>query len=268
MLRPENSNLKTWLKPLVISLSLVMSFSTMAKHELRADAHQHNPMREILSELDLSYGQRQDVKQLLRQSRANNSLLTADLQSVKNDLNRLVHSTDWDEAAVESTLQQNQQTLAVFGQQKAATLHQIWSLLSDQQKTQFSQMADQKRDTDRSQAKFLPEHFAPGQRNPAKLFAHLDLSEDQRAAIKSIRQQTPGLESKQALVNFRKAERALIASDDFNEDSYQALQAEYQDAQLQHALMMAKTRHDIWNVLTPEQQAKALKKMSEHQKRS
>lgn len=270
MLKRKTFNLKTWVKPLAITLSLAISSVAIANPDQRPDSHQHNPIRQILSQLDLSTEQRQDVKQLLRQSRADTNLIAADLQSVKSDLHRLIHTTDWNQAAVETALLQNQQTLASLGHQKASTMHQIWLLLSDQQKAQFSQLVDSKdsRMGDRGDKKSRHKNLEPGQIGAPKLFESLDLSEDQRAAIKSIRQKNLSSESNQALVNFREAERALIASGNFNDDSYQALQAEYQAAHLQHALAMAKTRHEIWNVLTPEQQAKAPEKMSRRKEHS
>ena len=272
MLKRKPLKLKILVKPLAISLSLLLSCAALANHDLRPDSHQHNPLRQIFGELELSTEQRQDIKQLMRQSRADHSLNAGDLQTVKTDVTRLIHSADWNEAALKAALLQNQQTLASLGQHKASTMHKIWLLLSDEQKIKFSQLGDDKRTphADRGFRKSEHNSLEFARRGADKLFGELDLSDAQLAAIKSIRQQnkTQSLQAKQALQGFREAERALIASNNFSEDSYQALQAEYQDAHLQHALTNAKIRHEIWNVLNAEQQAQAQEKMSERKART
>lgn len=51
-----------------------------------------------------------------------------------------------------------------------------------------------------------------------------------------------------------------MQSVDFNADTWQTLNNEYQADFLTIAILKAKTQHDIWNQLTPEQQAKAVEK--------
>ena len=267
--------LKTLISPLALAFSLAISAPILAKAEHGRD-HDKNQVRHMMAKLDLSKEQRQDVKQILQQSRADADLVAEDVKQAKTDLMSLIHAASWNETAVVTALQQNQQTKASLGLEKASAMHQIWLVLSDEQKTKFAKLAERKADGKRGNkdAKTKLQDKTQGHEKSRgegrEHFKGLALTDEQKTAIKAIKQQAKAQneQSKEQQKAYRQAERALIASTTFNDTAYQALQAEYQDEHLQHALVMAKTRHDIWNVLSAEQQAKALEKMAKHKERS
>ena len=238
--------------------------------------HDKNPLEHLLAKLELSQEQRQDVRQILRQNRADAELVAQDNKQARSDLMNLINTASWDEAAVETALLQDQQTKASRDLAKATTMQQIWLLLSDEQKTTFAQLPDNKPDGKRAKKEDkanLKDSAQGEERNRHEgedPFQQLALTDEQNTAIKAIKQQakTQHEENKERQMAYRQAEQVLIASATFNDSAYLALQAEYQDEHLQDALVMAKTRHDIWNVLSAEQQAKALEKMAKHKERS
>ena len=267
--------LNTLITPLTLALSLVIATPSIAEPQ-HGRNHERMPLHHVLSKLDLNKEQRQDVKQILQQSRADAELVAEDVKQARADLRNFIHADSWNETAVTTTLQQHQQTKASLDLARASAMHQVWLLLSDEQKTKFALLAertpDGKRDNKEGKAKHKDraESEERFQRGGKDHFAKLTLTDEQKTVIKTIKQQAKAqnTQTKQQEMAFRQAERALIASAAFNESAYQALQANYQDEHLQHALLMAKTRHDIWNVLSTEQQAQALAKMEERRARS
>jgi protein CpxP len=273
-LKLKTLKLTTLISPLALALSLAIAHPVLAKAEHGRD-HDKNQLRHMMAKLDLSQEQRQDVKHILQQSRADAGLVAEDQKQARTDLMNLIHTSSWNETAVETVLLQNQQTKASLGLEKASAMHQIWLVLSDEQQAKFAQIPDNKADGKRGKKenKAKLKDGADGHersRGEGKdHFKQLALTDEQKTAIKTIKQQTKAQneQSKEQQQAYRQAERALIASTTFNDTAYQVLQAEYQDEHLQHALLMAKTRHEIWNVLSAEQQAKALTKMAERKER-
>ena len=96
-------------------------------------------------------------------------------------------------------------------------------------------------------------------RRMAKMARALGLTEEQKTAIKDIREQAKSEKSvlKEQLAGFKDAVKALMANDEFDEEAFLALKSQHQDTFTQLALLKAKTRHSIGQVLTDEQKAKA-----------
>jgi Spy/CpxP family protein refolding chaperone len=112
------------------------------------------------------------------------------------------------------------------------------------------------------------EHKHQGSKHKMKRMAKaLSLSEEQKVEIKAIKSQAK--EQHQTLhasmKEFKIAERNLLHTATFDEQSYSALQDTYQPVFAQLALIRAKAKHAVFNVLTTEQQVKWLK-MIEHRK--
>jgi protein CpxP len=98
-----------------------------------------------------------------------------------------------------------------------------------------------------------------------KKLKRLDLSEAQLATVNVIKNEnkTSGKKIKAKLKVYKQAEQLLVQSDDFNADTWQTLNNEYQANFLTTAILKVKTQHDIWNQFTPKQQAKADEEMKE-----
>ena len=98
----------------------------------------------------------------------------------------------------------------------------------------------------------------------------LSLSDQQQAQIKAIKQanKTENEALKGSMKAFKMAEKSLIQAKVFDEQAYLALRNHYQQTFAQIALSKAKTKHAVFNVLTPEQQEKWMKIMKKRKKKS
>jgi periplasmic protein CpxP/Spy len=251
-----------------LSFGLALAFSPLSQAKDH-EGHKQGPLKHMLAQLDLTQAQRQDIREVLKQGFEDASIDGDDRHAMFAQLMPLIHSQNWDEQAVLTVLSENQQNMAELGLKKATAMHQIWLVLSPEQQAKFTELADArpgpkgKHKDDKKQG----ERARGFDHKPADglIFKGLDLTDEQQAKVKSILSETKtdAKATRGEDESFRQAERKLIASHDFSANAYQALQARYQAQRLQQGVLMAKSRHDIWNTLTPEQQTKAMAKMTE-----
>ena len=95
----------------------------------------------------------------------------------------------------------------------------------------------------------------------------LSLSEQQKVEIKAIKSQARAQHQalRPVMKAFKMAEKKLLQTKTFDEKAYIALHDSNQATFAQSALIRAKAKHEVFNVLTTEQQEKWLK-MAEHRK--
>jgi Spy/CpxP family protein refolding chaperone len=239
----------------------------------KKDHHQkHDGMRQILSELSLTIIQKQDIRQILKQTSDDRDLFSTDAKSLKTELRNLVQSTAWDQTAVEGAISQHQDLMQTRALQRASNKNQVWNLLTDEQQAEFVVLFDRlktQREEMGSEGKIKGKGKTKGERNKLK---RLDLTEEQLAGVEVIKTaaKASGEETKAKLKTYKQAERALVHSTDFNAEAWQTLSNEYQADFMTMVILRAKTKHDIWNLLTPEQQTeadeKAKGKKSQHRK--
>ncbi len=236
------------LPPIALYLTLVISAQTFAHQHSN---QKHYGMGPILSQLSLTDTQQQDIKQLLSEI----PLLRGERQSLKPVLRRLLQTSQWDETAVEQTLIQHQSLRQEQGLQRAIKQNQIWNLLDAGQQVLW--LAKRKAR--------LQERHSKGQskrKNTGKRLSYLALTDQQKTAVRSIRKRahTTADKTKSNLQIYKKTERELIQNSQFTADTWQSLNAQYQNDFLAMAVIRVKTKHDIWLLLTPEQRAKAANK--------
>ena len=247
--------LKTALTPIALCLTIALASPVLAKN---GHHYKHDGMRQILSELSLTDTQKQDIRQILKQTREDRGLFSSDAKSLKTELRNLVQSTEWDQTAVESVITHNQTLIKEKALQRASNKNQVWNLLTETQQGDFVALnADlETRKVERRDKN--TEGKRKGKRKGNRL-KRLDLTEEQLIAVDVIKTaaKTNGEATKVKLKTYKQAERVLVQSTDFNAEAWQTLNNEYQTDFLAMAILKAKTRHDIWNLLTPEQQAAA-----------
>ena len=102
-----------------------------------------------------------------------------------------------------------------------------------------------------------------------RLAKMLSLSEEQQTQIKAIKaqakEQHQGL--RESMKQFKAKEKELLQAKLFDEKAYGDLHDAYQPIFTQRALMRVKTKHAIFNVLTPVQQEKWLETLEHHKGR-
>lgn len=246
---------KTTLTPIALCLSLAIAVPAIAH---KSHHQKHDGMRQILSELSLTDTQKQDIRQVLKQSREDRDLFLTDAKSPQTELRNLIQSTAWDQTAVESAITQNQAAKQEKALQRAINKNQVWNLLTETQQAEFvaqleTRMAKHDAKSSKGERK--------GKRKGNKL-KRLDFTEEQLAAVKAIKtaEKESGEAIKAKLKTFKHAERALVQSPNFSLEAWQVLNSEYQADFVTMGLLRSKSKHDIWNIMTPAQQAKALEK--------
>lgn len=256
-----NTMIKTTLTPMALCLTLAIATPALAQ---KGHHHHHEGMRQILSELSLTDTQKQDIRQLLKQSREDRDLFSGDAQLLTTELHNLVQSTEWDQTAVESAITQHQALHQEKALQRASNKNKVWNLLTGSQQSELAAQLETHKNKGDERHKAANRK---GKHNGYTL-KNLDLTEEQLTAIKAIKNgaKTSAEVVKGKLKTFKQAEQALIHSADFAPDAWQALSHQHQADFLAMAMINAKRKHDIWNLLTPEQQAVAAadKRKQEH----
>ena len=88
-------------------------------------------------------------------------------------------------------------------------------------------------------------------------FKGIDLTDDQLANLAELRESFKDISkaNRETLRSFKEAQRDLIRSSSFSQDSWNALVAQYKDDLVSAGVEKAKQRQAMFAVLTPEQQA-------------
>lgn len=248
---------KTTLTPIAICLSLAIAAPALAK---KGHPQNNDGMRQILSELSLTDTQKQDIKQILKQTQEDRGVFKADNSSLKTELRSLIHSSEWDQTAVENSIIKSQALNQEKALQRASNKNQVWNLLTETQQAEFvTQMETRKA----KREKMNHEGKRKGKRHGQKLKG-LNLTEEQLIAVQSIKTaaKAGSEEIRAKLKSFNQAEHTLVQSADFNTETWLALNNKYQDDFLTMSVLSAKTKHDIWNLLTAEQKAEAEKEVA------
>jgi protein CpxP len=243
---------KKIIAPLTLSLSLLLSATVLSSPM----EHRDHGMRQILSQLDLSQSQRQDIRQLFKEGHADQQLFREDKHQFRQQLHSLIKRSDWDEAAVASLLKSQQQQKILLDLQRATSKHKLWLLLSPEQQDKLSSLLAQNQPKERPQA----EGFT--------LLSKLALSAEQRTQIAELENKMQQTRASQASVHqtFAAAERALLTKTEFDQAAWQSLQQTLHSEMLSSAVASAHTRNQIWNLLNDEQQQQMVELLKEHKK--
>ena len=94
-----------------------------------------------------------------------------------------------------------------------------------------------------------------------RMAKHLELNDQQKAQIKSLKGQAKANRTamKEKMKSYKVQVKALVQAEYFDENAFVTLQQSYQDVFAQAALSRAKHQHEMMKILTPEQQKKAEK---------
>lgn len=239
-------------KVLVLSISAILSATVIAG----PGKSDRDGMRKILKQLDLSTEQRQDIQQILQDGRQDRSVFKADFRDFGQQLRAQVQSDSFDSDAVKTLLQGRSDLRAELALERAQRRHQVWQLLSDEQKSEFEQQLSEREARD------------PKDRIARRL-AKLDLTAEQQSQINQI--MAENLEQREAAKAqrsvFKAAQAELIKAEEFDQEAWQALFEQQQVQMVQNGVLRAQARHQVWNLLTEDQQAKAEKMMKKRFKK-
>ncbi|GAA0858771.1 Spy/CpxP family protein refolding chaperone [Aliiglaciecola litoralis] len=218
-----------------------------------ASAHSRHeqPIRAMLQQLDLDQQQRQDLRALMQQSKQDRQVFKIDLKSLKQQMDEVIRADQWDQQRATTIIQQKQHIDAQLALSRANNKHTIWNTLSADQQQQFDTLVLEQRQQKQDKRA----------RDPMKRFARLNLSDEQHSQISALieAQRSQRQLSKANLSQFRQQQAQLIKNDEFDQTSWLASYQQMQQNQMELAVSVAHARHQIWNTLDQQQQAKMLK---------
>ncbi len=216
---------------------------------------QEHPVREVLKQLDLSVQQKQDVRALMQQTRQDGGIYKQDMQVISQQLNRLIHSDNFDLEQAKSLISQRQALQSQISYERAKNRHAIWSSLDQDQQKKLEQLIADKKTNKKQDRKHRGQR---GERNPMRALSQLDLNEQQTASIEQIinKQQQQNKQLMSQIKQVKQAEASVIHSDNFSQDAWQAISQQAQAFKLQLAMNNSQSRNQIWNLLDDSQQQK------------
>ncbi len=238
--------MKTILRLLPIIACLSAPGLVMAKHH-------EAPLKEVLSQLDLSVQQRNDMRTLMKQSREQARIYKQDVKNIQGQIQEQIQAPQFDKATVQSLIEQRQKLQSEVALLNAQNRHQMWQQLSTEQQQKFNQLMESK-GNDRTKQ-------ADRQRNPMRMLAALDLSDEQESQFQQwLAEEKPKNQAlHQQLKAFKRAEKELIQQSEFDPQAWQAIDQQQKSVQAQLALNHSETRNRIWNALSETQQQKLQK---------
>lgn len=228
-------------KVILFTLASTLAFSAIANPH-HGGKHQ---LKEIFAQLDLTDEQRQDLRQYMREGRQDSSTFRQDMRYLSNQLKALVHSDVWNEEAVRNIIQQRQELHVQQSLTKATKQHQVWQTLTPEQQAKFDELKQLKRADRRSK-----------EDRKNKRFENLALTDEQQSQIDEIKAASAETRKvfKAQIKALKQAEKALIRADEFDQQAWLALQAEYKEQMQQMGLARAQSKYQIWNLLSSQQQ--------------
>lgn len=229
---------------LVITLvifTLVISTTAFAKSMKGGKA-----MR-MFAGLELTSEQKQDIAQIMRQMRQDNTMFKGEKQNLRVQMQTLMTQSEWDDTLARQLLSDSLDARAEVSANRAFARYQIANVLNDEQRAEVGekwQTADKK---------------SRGQKMMRKMQRRLGLSDEQQAQVTAImeqkREQLAAYEDQ--IKQHKSAELELIHADTFDRDAFNTLNETFKPVALEIALLKTKARYDMAQVLTDEQREKA-----------
>ncbi|GEA07213.1 hypothetical protein KUL42_19740 [Alteromonas sp. KUL42] len=242
--------------------------SEMHHHEMR---HQQ-PVKEIVKNLrglSLSDAQREEIKTLV--SAFKNSAGTFEDNKIELPSFDLATAT---EAQLRTFIQSQLEEREAKHFALAQLRYNIFSVLDDAQQqellTRQAQRKDgSKRSHDHADSKGLRkgEFHQHGRAHAAQRgpFGDIELSDEQIASLQTLKAafKTTAKANRETMRNFKDAQRELVLTQTFSQDTWDALLAKYKDELVEAGVAKAKHRQAMFAVLTESQQAEVKAKREE-----
>ncbi|MEG3766304.1 Spy/CpxP family protein refolding chaperone [Alteromonas sp. 14N.309.X.WAT.G.H12] len=203
-----------------------------------------------LKSLSLSQSQRQSIRELLKSFREEHS---PNSDEDKNAQNRPMDHEPMDLSLKQITQRASERWQMMKARRIAmASLdHNIWSLLTDEQKQQYATPTNDKKSEFKDRRHERKENKDP----QAMIFDDLDLTEEQRTSITAILQvqQVNDESARETLGALQEEIDELVYSTKYTESALSALIDNYEDVFITDAAGRAQTHKKIMALLTDEQ---------------
>ncbi|AXT38155.1 hypothetical protein D1814_05445 [Alteromonas sp. BL110] len=230
----------------------------------------HDPVKEIVKHLrgiSLSDAQREEIKTLVSAFKdANPRPEFGDIE--KPNLDFATATEAQFSAFIQTQIEEREARHFAFAQLR----HDIYNVLNEeQQETLLARDAKRELDKQKHHDAFVKQEtrFAKRMNGEGKgpqrkrkpkdfLFEGIELSDEQIASLAELREsfKDTSKTNREMLRSFKDAQRDLVRSESFSQDAWNALTAQYKEDLVSAKVEKAKQRQAMFQILSPEQQAK------------
>lgn len=136
--------MKKWIKIAALSLALPLSLSVNAKAMDSMQGHRGG-MKNIISQLDLTQEQKQDVKTIMQQAKGNVDRQSRQALRAEHQAERLalLNSETFDEQKAREMIASHQQQMSEKQLAMLKTQHQVYQILTPEQRVKFAELMSQ-----------------------------------------------------------------------------------------------------------------------------
>lgn len=256
----SNMNQSNMKKIVTVATTLLFCLGTQSVlAQPQQDEHQREQLRSVMQELNLSDSQKEAIQTIRPQAKEGRSLFRGERDEAMELMRQGKQLDTWDEATARSLVESKITNRQAFELVNAQNKHAVFAVLTAEQQAQFNAIQAEKH-ADRDPLKRQEKRLSKLLRMANKV----DATDDQISQLTDIHNTAAAsMQSYHSSVMAHKmSERALIQADEFDTDAWQALQDEFAPTAIEIGVARAKTKFDIKQVFTAEQQ-KQLRKMKQ-----
>lgn len=248
------------MKKLLLSLTVASLISVSAYSISAHEGKRHRDSeREIDTNPSLTQQQKEDIKQISKQTKQDLSIYRAEQKQVRLSTRALIQSDSWDQVAVTNAIEQQMQLTLQLQLIRAKSKNQVFNQLSAEQQAQFIANRDDKKGTQRDRNP---------KRNIQRLAKALNLNNAQQAqlTVMMTNDKARRATDKEHVNNVRAQLTAIIQAEEFDESAWLAVHAQNKQQKLDVAVSKIKSRFDILSLLNAEQGEKFEEMMKKSEK--
>ncbi len=137
--------MKKWIKVAAITIALPLSLSVNAKNMEMGYGHHRGGMHQIMTQLDLSDAQQQQVRDIMQQMKGSVDRSSRQAMRAEHQAERLaiLSAPEFDEAKANEMITRHQASMSEQKLQMLRTQHQIFQVLTPEQQAKFADLMAQ-----------------------------------------------------------------------------------------------------------------------------
>ncbi|GAC28810.1 Spy/CpxP family protein refolding chaperone [Brumicola pallidula] len=243
--------MKKLLTSLTVASLLSLSAYSISAHEGKRYG---DIEREIITDPSLTQQQKEDIKQIYKQTKQDLGIYRAEEKQVRVSMRPLMQSDSWDQVAVTNAVEQQMQLTLQLQLIRAKSKNQVFNQLSAEQQAQFMANRDDKKGTQRN---------GNSKRKIQRLVKALDLNSDQQTklTVMMTKDKARRATNKEQVENVRAQLTAIIQAEEFDDSAWLALHAQNKQQKREMEVSKIKSRFDILSLLNADQGEKFEKMM-------
>jgi Spy/CpxP family protein refolding chaperone len=251
------------MKKLLIVLTIASLLSVCSSAINAKERNHHADLERVsLTSLNLSIQQKQDIKQIRKETKQDLNLYRGEQRQLKQSIQALMRSQVWDELAVKAAFEEQMATKMQSMLILAKSKNKVFNQLTEVQKSQLiTERLEKKKATKDRNGK-------SAQKKMLRLTKALSLTAEQQTQLIVMMEvnKTLRLANKKESMTIKSQLASVVQAASFDEDAWLAIHSDNQPQKLDMAVRKAKARFDVLSVLNEEQREKFAAIMKENRK--